>query len=67
MNFNSSYGFQHSINEIYFFVQGEDGITPSPGEISYKVVAIESSSLEANPEVDLHNYEEVKQAFDLTE
>lgn len=63
----SSYGFQHSINEIYFFVQGEDGITPSPGEITYKVVAIESSSLEANPEVDLHNYEEVKQAFDLTE
>ncbi|MEX1191241.1 MAG: hypothetical protein WEA99_04655 [Brumimicrobium sp.] len=61
------YGFQHSINEIHLFVQGEDGITPAPGEITYKVVAIESSGLAANPGVNLGDYEEVKQAYDLTE
>lgn len=63
----TSYVYQHAINEIHFAVQGEDGITPSPGEITFKVVAIASSGLAANPGVDLYDYEEVKQTFDLTE
>lgn len=60
-------GFEHMVNEIYFFFQTDDGMTPAPGNRNFKVVAIESSGLAANPGVDLHDYKEVKQAFGLTE
>src|SRR6056297_1116866 len=42
-------GFEYSVEEIYFFIQSEDGMTPEPGNRTYKVVAIESSGLAANP------------------
>jgi hypothetical protein len=60
-------GFEHTVNEIFIYIQAEDGDTPTPGERTYKVVAIESSGLAANPELNLESYEEVKHAFDLTE
>ncbi|MEX2483183.1 MAG: hypothetical protein WED10_01400 [Brumimicrobium sp.] len=60
-------GFEHTVKEVYFFIQVEDGNTPAPGERTYKVVAIESSGLATNPGVNLGDYEEVKQAYDLTE
>lgn len=58
-------GFEHKVDEIYFFIQAAEGVTPAPGERTFKVVAIESSGLAANPGVDLYDYEEVKQTFDI--
>lgn len=45
----------------------DDGATTNPGSsmAKIKVVAISSSGLIQNPNVDLSNYEEVKKAFDL--
>jgi len=60
-------GFEHTVNEVYFFIQAAEGVTPQPGERTYKVVAIESSGLIANPDVNLYDYEEVKKTFDLAE
>lgn len=65
--FTTNVGFEHEINEIYFFIQAEGVNTPAPGERTYKVVTIASSGLAANPGLDIYNYEEVKQAFDLVD
>ncbi|MDF3026959.1 MAG: hypothetical protein K0S23_1266 [Fluviicola sp.] len=45
----------------------DDGLTVNPGSSStkIKVVAISSTGLIQHPNVDLTNYEEVKQAFNL--
>lgn len=60
-------GFEHKVNEIYFFVQAAEGNTPAPGKRTFKVVAIESSAIAANPGMDINNYEEVKETLDLVE
>lgn len=60
-------GFEHSVNEVYFFIQTDEGITPAPGSRTFKVVAIESSGLAANPGLNLKDYEEVEQAFNLAD
>lgn len=45
----------------------DDGLTTNPGSASskIKIVAISSTGLMQNPNLDLSNYEEVKTAFDL--
>jgi hypothetical protein len=45
----------------------DDGATTNPGTsgATIKVVAISSTGLIQNPNLDLSNYEEVKEAFDL--
>lgn len=58
-------GFEYQINEIFFFFQTEDGMTPAPGEITFKVVAIESSGLDANPGIQDMDYADAMVALGL--
>lgn len=59
--------FDYTAGSIGFIFQDDDGFTPSPGERVFKVVAIESRVLEANPTLDLANYDDVKRVLNLTE
>lgn len=58
-------GFEHQINEIYFFFQTDDGLTPPPGESTFKVVAIESSGLDANPGIQDMDYADAMVALGI--
>lgn len=57
--------FAYSTNNIEIIYQDDDGLSPNPGMITFKVVAIASSARLANPSVDYTNYEEVKATFNL--
>lgn len=64
-NWISHYLFIYSVNSIHFEIYDDDGGTLAPGTRVYKVVAIESTGLKQNPNVDLSNYYSVKEAFNL--
>jgi hypothetical protein len=57
--------FAYTPGNIEFFTQDDDGLTPSPDQAIFKVVAISSAGMQLNPDLDINNYYEVKQAFDL--
>lgn len=57
----------YSSGSISFYTQDDDALTPPPGTVTFKVVTIEASGLIANPDVDLNNYKEVKEAFNLVD
>lgn len=59
--------FAYSTNNIEIIYQDDDGLSPNPGMITFKIVAIASSARLANPNVDYSNYEEVKRVFKLEE
>lgn len=60
-------GFEYTSESIAIFFQDDDGLTPNPGIKEFKVVAIESSGIEANPDLDLQDYDSVKQTFKLAD
>lgn len=59
--------FNYALGTITVDRVDDDGLTVNPGAVSakIKVVAISSSGLIQNPNLDLTNYEDVKKAFDL--
>jgi hypothetical protein len=59
--------FNYEAGSITVDIRDDDAATINPGTFSakIKVVAISSTGLIQNPNVDLTNYEEVKQAFNL--
>jgi len=59
--------FEYLEGSIRFRFQDDDGLTPNPGNRTFKVVAIESRLLEANPTLDLTNYDDVKRVLNLNE
>lgn len=64
-NWISHYLFTHSLNSVRFEIYDDDGASGNPGTRVYKIVAIESTGLIQNPNVDLSNYASVKEAFNL--
>lgn len=67
-SFSINFGFQHHANgSILFYVQADNGATPQPGEIKYKVVAIESRMTELYPNITEMPYEEVMEIVGSTE
>lgn len=61
----SHYLFTYSVNSIKLQIYDDDGLSGNPGTQIYKVVAIESTGLIENPNVDLSNYASVKEVFNL--
>jgi hypothetical protein len=59
------WGFANDSDEILIQTQDSDGFTVNPGTRKFKIVVIESSGLQTHPDVDLTNYKEVKEAFNL--
>jgi hypothetical protein len=59
--------YTYNPGNIQFMVQDDDGYTPNPGQVVFKVVAISSAGMKLNPDLDINNYQAVKQAFDLEE
>ena len=59
------WGFAYDSDEILIQTQDDDGATVNPGTRNFKIVVIESSGLQTHPDVDLTNYKEVKEAFNL--
>jgi len=61
------WSFEYLTEYIYLKVKDDDGYTPNPGDglAMIKVVAISSTGLMQNPNLDLTDYEAVKEAFDL--
>lgn len=59
--------FEYSLGSITIDRIDDDGFTSNPGSslAKIKVVTIASSELIQHPNVDLTNYEEVKEAFNL--
>jgi hypothetical protein len=59
------YIFSTQVGRVNFTVYDDDGATLAPGEQQFKIVAINSVGMIKNPNVDLNDYEQVRQAFDL--
>jgi hypothetical protein len=59
--------FQYIAGSVTVTRIDDDGVTSNPGSslAKIKIVAISSTGLIQNPNVDLSNYEEVKEAFAL--
>lgn len=61
--------YTYELNSIYIEFQDDDGFTPNPGstygETNFRIVTISSKGLDENPNVDLNNYEEVKEVFKI--
>lgn len=61
----SHWGFSHSANGITFWNYDDDGATLEPGDQTFKIAIFTQAGLIANPDVDIHDFESVKKAFDL--
>ncbi len=57
--------FEYRVGQIIIFTRDSDEATINPGTVDFKIVAIESSAIEQNPNVDLNDYESVVEAFNL--
>ena len=65
-NYSTSIEVSTFVGGLSLFWTDSDLIQPTnPGEHTFKVVVIAASGLIQNPNVDLGNYEEVKDAFNL--
>lgn len=66
--FSINLGFQYHANgNILFYVQADNGATPQPADINYKVVAIESRMTELYPNISEMPYEDVLELLGDTE
>lgn len=67
-SYTSTYNFNHGTGSVRVFKADSDLQAPSnPGLRRFKVIAIESSGMIANPDVDWANYESVKETFNLAD
>ncbi len=63
---NFEWGYQYSLGQVTIFVTKGDGTDPgNPGGMQFKFVAIPSRSMMLHPNVNMKNYNEVKQTFNL--
>ena len=63
--YTEHYVFSLSEGEIVFLVQDDDGLTPNPGRLEFKVVIIEDQSAAIEMNLDLENYVEVSTKLNL--
>ncbi len=65
--YSESQRFVYNVGTLRIIVQDSDLLPPSPalGTWTIKVLAIESSAIQANPDVNWENYSEVKAQFGL--
>lgn len=65
--YSESQRFVYNVGTLRIIVQDSDLLPPSPalGTWTIKVLAIESSAIQANPNVNWENYTEVKEQFGL--
>lgn len=64
-SYTTHMGFEYVVGEIAFFFQDDDALTPAPGNRTFKVVAIESRTLEANPEITDMDYADAMRVLGL--
>ena len=64
-SWTSHYLFSTFIGGVEFVFYDDDGITLNPGTRTFKIVAISAAGMAQNPNVNLHDYEQVRQTFDL--
>jgi hypothetical protein len=57
--------YTHGVGSVRFISYDDDGLSPTPGTLTFKVICISNNGLIQNPNVDLNNYEAVKEAFEL--
>ncbi|MBA3898741.1 MAG: hypothetical protein H0X62_00790 [Bacteroidetes bacterium] len=64
----STFNFVYGLNYIEIYKIDSDLLEPeNPGTRTFKVVAIASSALVAKPDLDLTDYEVLKENFDIVE
>lgn len=64
-SWTSHYVFLTFSGGVEFVFYDDDGITLNPGTRTFKIVAISAAGMTQNPDVDLHDYEQVRQTFHL--
>lgn len=57
--------FQYTTNTISVYIENSDLSDPNPPTFSYKLVCIPKAAKIMHPNINLKNYNEVKEAFDL--
>jgi len=57
--------FSHTVGNISFYTQDDDGLTLNPGNTTFKVVAVASASTLQEAGVDPNNYRAVANYFQL--
>jgi hypothetical protein len=57
--------YSHSLGSVNFISYDDDGLSPNPGAMTFKVVCISNNGLIQNPNIDLNDYEAVKEVFEL--
>ncbi len=66
-SYTTHWFFASQLKQILFLTQDDDNYTLRPDKVTIKVVAIESSDLVQKANIDLKDYEAVKEAFHLKE
>lgn len=57
--------YTYNTGVINFVSFDDDGLSPNPGAVTFKVVCISSKGMIQNPDLDLNDYEAVKEVFEL--
>jgi hypothetical protein len=59
------YIFTSQVGAVNFIVYDDDGLTQNPGAVTFKIVAISSTGLAQNPDLNVLDYEQVKEVFEI--
>lgn len=59
--------FTYSLNTLIIFNENSDLSTPTPYSATYKLVCIPPAIIKSNPNINLNNYNEVKQKLNLND
>jgi len=69
MYYNYSYTYSYSLGQVKVYCEGfDDAGSPSASDVMdlpIRVVTLSTHQIDTHPNVDLENYEEVKETFDL--
>jgi hypothetical protein len=57
--------YTYNTGVINFESYDDDGLSPNPGAVTFKVVCISSKGMIQNPDLDLQDYKAVKKVFEL--
>jgi hypothetical protein len=64
-NWTTHFLFGYNVGNALFMVQDTDGETPNPGTKEFKVVTIASASMSIPAELDVNDYNAVKEYYQL--
>lgn len=64
-NSTEHWSFQHTTDTLRVYFTTEGFQATNPGTRIFKIVTIDSKSIESKPGIDFEDYESVSQAFDL--